>query len=205
MFKKIKFIGIYDYTVILTYLSLLSALFGIVKATQGMFNRAILCLLVSGFCDAFDGIVARTKKNRNETEKEFGIQIDSLCDVIAFGVFPALLGFFMGLKGTIGIIITLLYALCAVIRLAYFNVLEGRRQKTETGCAKTYRGLPVTSIAIIFPFIYGLGLCMPEHVFIIVLHVTLAVTAFLFILDFTVPKPDWTILFRQATRNRKER
>ncbi len=197
MFKKIKFIGIYDYTVILTYLSLLSALFGIVKATQGKFTFAILCLLFSGFCDAFDGIVARSKKNRTETEKEFGIQIDSLCDVVGFGVFPALLGYFMGLDGTIGIIITLLYALCAVIRLAYFNVLEGRRQKTETGCAKSYRGLPVTSIAILFPFVYGIGFFLPEDIFIIVLHVLLAGSAFLFILDFSVPKPDYTKLFRK--------
>ncbi len=202
MFRKIKFIGVYDYTVILTYLSLLSSVFGMVLATQGKCGCAILCLLVSGFCDAFDGIVARSKKNRTEVEKEFGIQIDSLCDVIGFGVFPGLLGYFCGVDGIIGILIVFGYCLCAVIRLAFFNVLESSRQKIETGCAKTYRGLPVTSIAIIFPVIYGLGVWMPQEVFNIVLHVMLAGTALLFILDFSVPKPDWTKLFKALSKEK---
>ena len=191
MFRKIKLIGVYDYTVILTYISLFSAVLGMVRATQGNFNCAVLCLLLSGFCDAFDGIVARSKKNRTEIEKEFGIQIDSLCDVICFGVFPGFLAYFMGADGFIGILLVFLYGLCAVIRLGYFNVLESSRQKREDGCAKTYRGLPVTSIAILFPLVYGLGLFLPENVFQILLHVMLAGVAFLFILDFSVPKPDW--------------
>ena len=60
----IKLIGVYDYTVILTYLSLLSAVFGMIQATNGNYNISIFCILFSGICDAFDGAVARTKKNR---------------------------------------------------------------------------------------------------------------------------------------------
>ena len=89
-------IGFYDYTVILTYLSLFSAVIGMDQAWRGEFTHAIICLFLCGFCDAFDGTVARTKKGRTDDEKTFGIQLDSLCDVIAFGVFPAFLCHFMG-------------------------------------------------------------------------------------------------------------
>lgn len=186
----IKFIGVYDYTVILTYLSLFSAVFGMICAVDGEFNTSIVCLLIAGICDAFDGTVARTKKDRTEDEKAFGIQLDSLCDVISFGVFPACLCHSMGMDGKVGMLIGFFYCLCAVIRLAFFNVLEANRQKTEGGCNKTYRGLPVTSISIILPFIYGFQFILPERIFTLLLHVVLVVVAFLFILDFSVRKPD---------------
>lgn len=196
MAGKNKFIGVYDYTVILTYLSLLSAVVGITKAAEGAYTAAVLCLLISGVCDAFDGIVARTKKNRTEDEKGFGIQIDSLCDVISFGVFPAILCYFMGMDSVIGFVIVFMYSLCAVIRLAFFNVLEANRQKIEDGCAKSYRGLPVTSISMIFPVVYCLHSLMPAEIFLVVLHVLMAVVAFLFVYDFAVPKPDWKKILR---------
>ncbi len=191
MKKKIHFIGVYDYTVILTYLSLFSAVFGMIGASRGQFTAAVLCLLFSGICDAFDGIVARSKKNRTEDEKSFGIQLDSLCDVVSFGFFPALLCYFMGVNGIPGLILVCGYAMCAVSRLAFFNVLEGKRQQTETGCAKSYRGLPVTSISLILPPVYCLRFFLPENVFVIVLHILMLVVGILFVLDFSVPKPDW--------------
>lgn len=187
----LRFIGFYDYTVVLTYMSLCSAVIGMVLSTKGYFTAAVICLFLSGFCDAFDGIVARTKKNRTEDEKAFGIQLDSLCDVVSFGVFPGLLCYHMGVDGVIGIGCIFFYCLCAVIRLAFFNVMEGKRQKEEGGVNKTYRGLPVTSIAMIFPLVYVLTLILPEDVFAVVLHVMLAVTGFLFILDFSVKKLDF--------------
>ena len=84
-------IGFYDYTVILTYLSLLSAVTGIGLAVAHHPLLAILCLMFSGLCDMFDGRVARTKKNRTAEQKGFGIQIDSLCDIVAFGILPAVI------------------------------------------------------------------------------------------------------------------
>lgn len=186
-----KLLGVYDYTVILTYLSLFSAVFGMIQATKGYFTLAVICLFLSGFCDAFDGMVARTKKDRTDDEKAFGIQLDSLCDVIAFGVFPAFLCYHMGVDGAFGILTAFLFCLCAVIRLAFFNVLEGKRQRTEGGCNKTYRGLPVTSISIVLPVVYVLKFFLPGEVFVGLLHVMLLAVAFLFILDFSVKKPDW--------------
>jgi len=193
----LQLIGVYDYTVILTYLSLFFALFGTVLAESGRFTAAVLCLLAAGFCDAFDGIVARTKKNRTEDEKGFGIQLDSLCDIVSFGVFPALLWYYMGVQTTAGMIGLFLYVLCAVIRLAFFNVLETKRQRVESGISKGYRGLPVTSISVLFPLIYAFSFLMGDDLFLIILHLLPLVVGFLFILDFSVPKPDYTKLFRK--------
>lgn len=85
-------IGFYDYTVILTYLSILSGTTGIILCLNGVGHPylGMFFLLFSGLCDTFDGKVARSKKDRTEQMKKFGIQIDSLSDLIAFGVLPVL-------------------------------------------------------------------------------------------------------------------
>lgn len=194
----LKLIGFYDYTVILTYLSLFSAVSGMALASRERFGAAVLCLIASGICDAFDGMVARSKKDRTEDEKAFGIQIDSLCDAVSFGVFPAVLCYHMGVDGFVGFLILFLYSLCAVIRLAFFNVLEGNRQRTEGGCNKTYRGLPVTSISIYLPILCMFRNALDSQIFAILLHAVMAVTAFLFVLDFSVKKPDWSKLLSRS-------
>lgn len=190
-----RLIGVYDYTVILTYVSLVSAFMGVILASRGACGAAVLCLVASGICDAFDGTVARSKKNRTDDEKAFGIQLDSLCDVISFGIFPAFLCYMLGVKRPVGLLILCLYCVCAVIRLAFFNVLEGKRQQTEGGTNKYYRGLPVTSISILFPLIYLLNYVLPAAWFVILLHIMLAVVAFLFVLDVPIKKLDlWALI-----------
>ena len=184
-----KLIGFYDYTVILTYLSLVSSVFGMSRAIHGDYKLAIFCLAFSGICDAFDGRVARTKKNRTEDEKNFGIQLDSLCDVVCFGVFPALICYLLGVRGVLGVALVIFYCLCAVVRLAFFNVLEAKRQTVEGGATKTYRGLPVTSIAFILPLAFWLQFVMPELAFMVLLHVVLLAVGFLFVYDFPLKKP----------------
>ena len=198
-----KLIGFYDYTVILTYGSLISSLLGMLCASQGRLRMAICCLVISGVCDMFDGMVARSKKNRTEDEKSFGIQLESLCDLVSFGVFPAVLLYCAGVQTFVGILILLLYVLCALIRLAFFNVLEINRQKTETGCAKAYRGLPVTSSAIIFPFFALLSGLFDAQVTLALLHILPLLTAFLFVLDFRVPKLDLSKLLQNLKRERE--
>lgn len=168
-------IGIYDYTVWLTYLSLLSASAGIFVSLSGD-GRPFLgafFLLFSGLCDAFDGKVASMKKDRTDLGRRFGIQIDSLSDLVAFGILPASIGaslfrssdyfgelFEIGDKSwycvllkTLMFAILLIYILAALIRLAFYNVTEEERQKTETGRRLFYTGLPVTSAALVFPVI----------------------------------------------------
>ncbi len=194
----IKLIGFYDYTVILTYLSLISAVVGMVLSSRGMYTGAVCCLLFSGLCDAFDGTVARSKKDRTEDEKAFGIQIDSLCDAVSFGIFPAVLCYYLGMDSVLGVVILALYCLCGVIRLAFFNVLECKRQRTEGGANKTYRGLPITSSSLILPATYLLKFLLRKDLFTLLLHGVMAVTGFLFVLDFSMKKPNWSRLLTKA-------
>lgn len=146
-------IGYYDYTVILTYCGMLFSFAGILLVLEELFLDAVLCLMAAGICDMFDGAVASTK-DRNTYEKQFGIQIDSLSDLISFGVFPGIFVYMVCEKNLVVAMISGLYVLCALIRLAYFNVLEEERQKQTTEKRKSYLGIPVTSVAILLPAIY---------------------------------------------------
>lgn len=186
-------IGFYSYTVILTYISLASAITGIMFAC-GMYGGvqrptyAIVCLMLSGLCDMFDGKIARTKKNRTDDEKNFGIQIDSLCDVICFGVLPSVIGYSVGLNSFIDLPVLVLFPLCAVIRLAYFNVTEETRQKNTTALRKTYEGLPVTSVALIFPLLYSFNKDIGDY-FPQVYGSVMLLVAIAFVTKFKVKKP----------------
>ena len=181
-------LGFYDYTVILTYLSLVISVFGMTRALEGDFRVAILCLALSGLCDMFDGKIARTKKDRTEDEKKFGIQIDSLCDVVCFGVFPIMICYCLGMKGKVSVIILALYGVASVIRLGFFNVMEEKRQSETGETREYYQGLPITSMAIILPFIYLIRRDWEEH-FIMAINVAVVVVGVLFISDIKVKKP----------------
>ena len=180
-------IGFYDYTVILTYLSLMSSIAGMVCTFSGHAGWGIFCLGFSGLMDAFDGKVARTKKNRTKEEKMFGIQIDSLCDMVSFGVYPVIFCFATGMCDPLGIGILAFYCLAGLIRLAYYNVTEELRQQETTEARKYYQGLPITSIAVILPLVYGLSPLFEKYTFI-VLYVVMFITALLFILNIKIKK-----------------
>lgn len=181
-------IGYYNYTVILTYLSLASAVSGMLFTVNGHFRIALVCLAFSGLCDMFDGKVARAKKDRTEEEKRFGIQIDSLCDVVSFGIFPALWSYCMGMKSALGIGILILYTTGGVIRLGYFNVMEEKRQQKTKEARTSYSGLPITSIAIILPLAALAGLLWKRQACLL-LHITMLAVGILFVTRIRVPKP----------------
>lgn len=205
-------IGFYDYTVILTYLSLLSGTTGIMLCLNGVGHPylGMFFLLFSGLCDTFDGKVARSKKNRTEQMKKFGIQIDSLSDLVAFGVLPACIGISLlryaihipGLSGFTCYILSnyqkpatyiltfvaVLYVLAAMIRLAYFNVMEEEDQNRDESGAKIYTGLPVTSAALIFPAVLLLHLLLRADLTLLYFGV-MTVTGFLFLFRFHIKKP----------------
>ncbi len=148
-------IGYYNYTVILTYLGLTSGMCGIFAAIEHHPVIGLICLMLSGFFDMFDGLVARTRE-RTKNEKKFGIELDSLSDLVCFGVLPAVIGYTIGLNKWYLIIPLILYVLAALIRLAYFNVMEDARQEQTAEVRKSYEGLPVTTVAIILPLLYPL-------------------------------------------------
>ena len=206
-------IGFYNYTVILTYLSVLSGTLGIIVCLSGIGHPFIgmFFLMLSGLCDTFDGRVARTKKNRTSEETGFGIQIDSLADLVSFGVLPPCIGIAM-LRNSpkfsdvphifhleVGepriiypvflIAIGVLYVLAAVIRLAYFNVLEEQQDSRRKQGRKVFTGLPTTSAALIFPTVLLIQYATKSELAIIYFGVML-ITAFLFVSRIRVPKPN---------------
>ena len=187
-------IGFYNYTVILTYISLLISAVGIGFAATGDPFTALFCLMASGVCDMFDGMIARTRKKSTEEEKRFGIQLDSLCDIVCFGVLPAAVGIALA-EGQSTLLrvaswgFGALFILCALIRLAYFNVTEETRQATEGGRRKSYMGVPVTTSAVVIPLMYALSVLIPAPVGLWIYPAFILITAIAFITPVKVPKP----------------
>lgn len=188
-------IGFYNYTVILTYIGFVSTFIGITQVINGNYLPAMFCLLVSGLCDMFDGVVARTHKKRSEDAKKFGIQIDSLCDVICFGIFPAIINYAYTLHYNadctlFAICVSCFFVLAAIIRLAYFNVMEEKRQESTSEVRKKYQGVPVTTVALIIPAVYMLRqrILAFDIDFAIILNIVSIIVALLFILNIPVPK-----------------
>lgn len=179
-------IGYYNYTVILTYLGLTSSIIGIYYSMEYHPFIGILCLLFSGLCDMFDGKVARTKK-RSKQEKDFGIQLDSLSDLVCFGILPITIGYSIGLENPAYLPIFVLYVLGALIRLAYFNTLENIRQEKSDLVLTSYTGLPVTSVALILPFLYIFKNIIPYFAFVYL--AALLIIAILFVSTIKIKKP----------------
>lgn len=181
-------IGFYNVSVIATYLSLASALFGMFFAFNVQVPQAMLCLMFSGLCDMFDGKIAR-RVTRTKQEQEFGIQLDSLADIVCFGVLPAIIGYALGLKPVYYMAILIIYVLCGLIRLAYFNVTEQERQNVEKNVRKYYEGLPITAAALILPMLYCFSKLIGD-VFPIVYASVLVLLGAAFIVRFKCKKPD---------------
>ena len=160
-------LGYYNPSVILTYLSLVFASLGISRAMEGGDENifaAVFLLMLSGVCDMFDGAVAARCK-RNEEEKLFGIQIDSLCDLVAFGCLPACITLSLAEHSSFAKIGAALILLSSVIRLGFFNVQETVRDRTEK--LTHYTGMPVTTVALLFPaaLVIGSGLGLDQGLF----------------------------------------
>lgn len=97
-------------------------------------------------CDFFDGRVARAQKHRQSV---LGGDLDSLADVISFGVAPAVLGFTMGLRGGWDMVCLTYFIVCGVSRLARFNVTAATLTDSATGKVKYFEGTPIpTSVAL---------------------------------------------------------
>lgn len=187
--ERRKPIGFYSYTVVLTYVGMLTGFVGIICAVSGNAKAALLCLMMAGFCDMFDGAVASTKKNRTVDEKCFGIQIDSLSDLICFGVLPALTVCFIDDDQFVpSYVVGGLFVLCALIRLAFYNVDEANRQRVQAGPREFFLGLPVTSIALSLPLFTAIAYHTKADPQLLGMAV-LFVTGILFITPFRLRKP----------------
>lgn len=191
--KKSPIIGFYTHWVLLTYMGVIFAVCGILSTVKGNFKLTIIFLMFSGICDLFDGAVAR-KAKRSDMGKNFGIQIDSLADLISFGVLPSVLGYMLFLKSEdynlvkdiFVSIVASLYVLCALIRLAYFNILKDESEKNNKKL-NSYQGLPVTSIALIIPLVYSICVYLDVKFYKVYIPM-LFLVSIAFIINIKIPK-----------------
>lgn len=189
-------IGKYNKSVILTYAGVVMAAAGIFLALDGLYIRyAVMLLIIAGICDLFDGKIARAVK-RTEEEKSFGVQIDSLADMVDFVAFPVILLYCLtGDNKWYHYLIYIVYILSAVIRLGYFNITAEGRQTEEP--VSHYSGLPVTYAAMIFPLTWLASQLIPARVLPanpdvfgqIVYPAVMLLTAAAFILNIKIAKP----------------
>ncbi len=126
--------GIYLLPNLLTTGGLLAGYYAIVAAIGGRYVAAAVAVFVAGVLDGIDGRVARM----TNTQSEFGVQYDSLADLVSFGVAPSLVMFTWSLStlklvgpafGKVGWAVAFLYAACAALRLARFNTQVGSEDK----------------------------------------------------------------------------
>jgi len=133
--------GIYLLPNLFTTASLFSGFYAIVAAMNGHFDNAAIAIFVSMILDGLDGRVARI----TNTQSAFGAEFDSLADMVAFGVAPALVAFTLNLQtlGNLGWIATFIYVAGAALRLARFNTQIGSVDK------RYFVGLPSPSAAAV--------------------------------------------------------
>jgi len=169
--KRIKK-GVYLLPNLLTSASLFGGFYSIVACLDGNFEIAAIAILISAVIDGLDGRVARL----TGTSSRFGVEYDSLSDLVAFGLAPGVLIFTWALRpfGRYGWLAAFLYVVCAALRLARFNVqittIESRR----------FNGLPVpaaaslVATAVLMFFYLGKGQDFAKHVTVLVLIYLLA-------------------------------
>jgi CDP-diacylglycerol---serine O-phosphatidyltransferase len=166
--KKAKrnFRGVYVLPNLITTASLFAGFYAIVASIDGRFYAAAIAILVSLVLDGLDGRVARMTKSTSD----FGVQYDSLADLVAFGVAPGILVYLWALKPfhQIGWVATFLFVVCGALRLARFNVQQGSADP------RYFNGLPIpaaaTMIATAIIFYYEIGPWAPSrYIYILVM------------------------------------
>lgn len=140
--------GVYLVPNLITSLSMLAAFFSITASASGNYYKAAMAIFVSAFLDGMDGRAARLLN----AQSPFGEQYDSLADMIAFGLAPALLAYHFALHelGRIGMACAFVFVACAAFRLARFNVQIGVVDKRYfIGLASPLAALLVTSSVMV--------------------------------------------------------
>ena len=137
---------------ILTLIGVCIGLTSIKFAFDGKFELAVIAVIIAGVIDGLDGRIARLIKGTSKVGKE----LDSLADVISFGVAPAFIMYFWALSeiGRLGWLISLIYVICVALRLARFNVASGGEPSWKDNY---FEGIPSPAggVLVLMPLIYS--------------------------------------------------
>jgi CDP-diacylglycerol--serine O-phosphatidyltransferase len=139
---------------ILTLFNLTLGGLAIVASSHHQLNLSLLLIFLAALADRFDGMVAR----KLQIESEFGKQLDSMCDIISFGVAPALLIYqaVLSLYGAPGAFFAIIYIACGAVRLARFNITENNG---------FFIGLPITAAGCLLTLSFIAVPIMPSFVY----------------------------------------
>jgi CDP-diacylglycerol--serine O-phosphatidyltransferase len=156
---------------LLTSASLFSGFYAIIAAIKGNYQAAAVAILIAGILDGLDGRVARWTR----TTSRFGLEYDSLSDLVAFGVAPGILAFMWGLQdyGRLGWLAAFLYVATTALRLARFNTLS---QNSNSSARSYFLGLPCPSAAAVLAT--SVLLCQHFGIFGPVRHVAVLIMVY---------------------------
>ncbi|MBI2360185.1 MAG: CDP-diacylglycerol--serine O-phosphatidyltransferase [Deltaproteobacteria bacterium] len=161
--------GVYLIPSLFTAGNLICGFFSIISTFSEQYLQAAVFIILANLLDGLDGCVARLTK----TTSQFGIEFDSLADLISFGLAPAILVYYWALVpwGTWGWLAACLYVVCGALRLARFNVQIGSVEKTY------FVGLPIpagaemiAAIVLMYYFVGGEGATHKQIILLLVIY-----------------------------------
>ncbi len=186
MLKKGKFIGYASLANTITLFGLAISLTACFLGANGDFKFAVYLMFFACICDMFDGRIARLKR-RSEDETFYGIQLDSLCDIVSFGVTPCFLAYSFGFNGVLDVIIYLIFVICGATRLAYFNTLANSKPELAK---KVFRGIPIPMSVFVITVLFVLTAFIPFATMHWIFRIVLLLLAIGFILNIRIKKPN---------------
>lgn len=130
---------------IITLLGVVCAITGMLLCFVGKTGFAVVLLAISGICDGFDGYFAKKVRKPNQSS-EYGVELDSLADIVCAGVFPVVISMSLGFTKWYNLIIYILFIMCGITRLTYYNV--------NSSSKNYFNGVPITVSAFVIPAIY---------------------------------------------------
>jgi len=161
--------GVYIIPSLFTTGNLICGFFSLISTFNGEYFQAALFIIFANILDGLDGLVARVTK----TTSQFGVELDSLADLVSFGLAPAVLVYYWALVpwGTWGWLAACLYAVCGALRLARFNVQVKNVEKSH------FVGLPIPAAAemivatiVMYYFLGGEGAAHKQIILLLVIY-----------------------------------
>ncbi len=183
-------IGYYNIANMVTLGGLCAALASCYVAfATGDFKLAILIYMFAGLADMVDGRIARaTAKEGQVKRRTFGVQIDTVCDMVSFGVAPGLLAYALGFNDVFDIIIYIVFACFGAIRLAYFNT----QALTEAEDMKmtSFTGMPIPTICFFIPPLALITTFLDADITHWIFKAVYIIVGFAFVGNFKMKKPN---------------
>jgi CDP-diacylglycerol--serine O-phosphatidyltransferase len=179
-----EILGVYDRACLISLGGVVAAVAAMMLAVLGRIELSLVGLILAGLADLFDGVVARRLK-RTDYEREFGVQLDTVADAVAFVAAPVVIALNAATPNWPTLVGMALFAVAGVVRLAHFNTLSVRGADQS----RYHRGLPVTYTALVFPLLFMLREPLPTEAFDVLFGMSFPLIGLLFVINFPVRKP----------------